>query len=241
MVALAPRSAFAFSMTAAVWLAGLAAAQPASAQDVLLHRQAPNRLGGSTSDTLYLRDSGAISSVLSADRFRLTQANVVYKLTAWGYFGRQIEDLDPLPPVTETMRVRFYADAGGVPGELRYEEEFLNPSRVFTGFFVSGGPVRKEYRYDVTLSAGFPVAANTDFWLEVAQIGDLSSRFQWESSTSTTDGFAQQFPIGNPWQYISGIGQLAYELRTPEPGSGALVLSVGMLMARRTRRRWRGR
>ncbi|MCK6457919.1 MAG: hypothetical protein L6Q92_15495, partial [Phycisphaerae bacterium] len=127
----------------------------ASAQDVLLHRQLPNRLGGALSDTqaLFSGPNGPVSGQLAADRFRLSQADVIRKLVVWSFFGGQTEQFDPPPPVTETMRVRFYADAGGLPGELRYEEEFLNPPRVFTGFFVSGGPVRKEYRYDVTLSA----------------------------------------------------------------------------------------
>ncbi|MCK6457565.1 MAG: hypothetical protein L6Q92_13680 [Phycisphaerae bacterium] len=236
MVALARQSAFALSMTAAVWLAGLAAAQPASAQDVLLHAQSPSRTGGRPSDTLFFNDFSLPDGALYADRFRLSQSANIYKLVAWGFFGRRFEDLDPPPPVTETMRVRFYADAGGVPGELRYEEEFLNPPRVFTGFFVALGPARKEYRYDVTLSAGFPVAANTDYWLEVAQIGDLSSRFQWEASNFGE--YAFQYPLGAAWQSISGNGQLAYELRTPEPSGVALFLMfAGLMRLRRVRSR----
>ncbi|MCK6457867.1 MAG: hypothetical protein L6Q92_15215, partial [Phycisphaerae bacterium] len=83
-----------------------------------------------------------------------------------------------------------------------------------------------------------PVAANTDFWLEVSQVGDPFSTFRWE--TSSGGELAVQAPMGNPWTLISP-GQLAYELWTPEPTTGALGVLAWMIVARRTRRRRRGR
>ncbi|MCK6457261.1 MAG: hypothetical protein L6Q92_12130 [Phycisphaerae bacterium] len=226
-------------MTAAVWLAGLAAAQPAFAQDVLLHRQAPNRLGGISGDTAFYDDFGVLRGSIVADRFRLSAANTTHRVVFWAFYGNIDEDLDPVPPTVETIRVRFYVNAGGLPGELRYEEEFLNPPRVYTGFQVFGLPTRKEYRYDVTLSAGFPVAANTDFWLEVSQVGDPFSTFRWEKSNGGE--FAVQYPIGIPWNLVTGAGQFSYELWTPEPTTGALGVLAWMIVARRARRRRRGR
>ncbi|MCK6457702.1 MAG: hypothetical protein L6Q92_14375 [Phycisphaerae bacterium] len=234
MVALARRSAFAFSMTAAVWLAGLVAAQPASAQDVLLHRQAPNRLNGVYADTYYLDDFGLPAASLVADRFLLAQSATAWRVVWHGFYGRSFEWLDPAPPSSETMRLQFYADAGGLPGELRYEEEFLNPPRVYTGFQVSGLPTRKEYRYDVTLSAGFPVAANTAYWLAISQVGEAIA-FRWE--TSSGGELAVRFPPDAPWEVFQGT-QLAYELRTPEQTSAMVVLFGATLMRlRRVRSR----
>ncbi|MCK6457703.1 MAG: hypothetical protein L6Q92_14380, partial [Phycisphaerae bacterium] len=75
--------------------------------------------------------------------------------------------------------------------------------------------------------------------LEVSQVGDPFSTFRWEKSNGGE--FAVQNPIGVPWILMTGFNQMAYELWTPEPATGALGVLAWMIVARRTRRRRRGR
>ncbi len=203
--------------------------------DLVLHRQAPSRGFGISSDTEYANDFGNPTSALTADRFSLAQpTSAACRIVFWSFYGTSFAPTDPDPPLTETIRVRLYSESAGLPGEVLDEASFADPPRVFTGFLVNEFPRRKEYKYQVDLPTCWNLTANTNYWIEVAQVGDLDSVFRWENASGGE--FANQFPIGAPWRISTLVASMAYEIRTPEPGSGALlVFGVGFLLKRRRR------
>jgi hypothetical protein len=214
-------------LTAMVLLAPLAAA------DTLLHRQPPGRTFGISSDTEYLDDFNRPTGALIADKFNLAPGvdTCVARVTAFAFFGGT-GVVDPGPPATETIRVRLLADVAGLPAEPPlYEAYFQDPARVWTGFLINIAGARKEYRYELPLPHCFEAVPGTDYWLEVAQMGDINSLFRWEHS-NTAGGFAVQFPLETPWRLSANPSQLAYELWTPEPCSGAL-LALGLALCLR--------
>lgn len=212
-------------------------AQAAATTDVLLHSQPPGRTFGISSDTLYLDDFGQASGALIADKFNLVAGGdtCIARISAFAFFGGT-GVVDPGPPPTETIRVRFLADAVGLPAEpALYEAQFQDPARVWTGFLINIAGARKEYRYELPLPQCFHVVPGTDYWLEVAQIGDINSLLRWEHS-NTAGGFAVQFPLETPWRLSANPSQLAYELWTPEPSTGALMALVCGYLLRRGKR-----
>jgi hypothetical protein len=215
------------------WLCAPAAGQV----PMLLHRQPPGRTFGYASDTQFRDDFGRILSALYADRFELAAGGEVCRVVAWAFFGGSYEPFDPPPPASETLRVRFYDEAAGLPGSELLSQTFDNPPRIFTGFTVSGDPRRREYRYEFHLSPCLAAAPGTAYWVEISQISDPDSIFRWEGS-NTPGQYAVQFPIGAPWQVVTGSGQIAYELWTPEPTS-LFLAGAGVLGAVLRRRRGR--
>lgn len=201
-------------------------AGPAQAQlGVLLHRQQPNRQFGFSSDTEFSDNFGNITSELMADRFILGQGAEWRWTVFHGFYGGQFIPSDPEPPPVESFLVRLYSEENGLPGQVLHEEQFSSADRQPTGAFVSSDPIRREYRYQVKFSTGVALLPNVPYWLAIAQINDPTSNFRWE--TATGGELAGQYPIGNPW-VVSTLGQLAYELRTPEPTS-ALLLALGVV------------
>ena len=202
--------------------------------DVSLHSQPPNRLFGISSDTEYIDDGGHLTGALIADRFSLAQQLPTCRVVFYAFFGGT-GVADPGPPSgSETVRVKFYADAAGLPGSVLQEESFSNPSRAWTGFFIGIQPSRKEYRYQVDLPQCFNATPGVNYWVEVSQLDDPSSLMRWENSNGGE--FAVQFPLDTPWRLSANPSQMAYDLRTPEPCSGALlVLSFACVVRRPAR------
>ncbi len=209
-------------------------ANAATQADVRLYRQAPGRTFGVESDTLELDDFGNPTSELLADKFSLLQPAHLGRVRFWGFYGSSFAQVLEPPPISETMRIRIYGDASGLPGGILFESFLVNPSRVATGISIPTGLGPPEYLYDVSLPNTFEIPANTNLWIEIAQLGDINSRFRWENS-NTAGEFAVQFPIGTPW-HLNSDGQLAYELWTPEPCSGGL-LALGLCYMLRCRKR----
>lgn len=207
---------------------------PMASADTLLHRQAPGRTFGVTSDTSFVDDNGNANSSLLADRFPGPQLPTC-RTAWWSFYGSSLAQQVEPPPVNETIRIRFYDDASGLPGSVLWEEQFANPTRQATGFSIATGPGPAEFKYQVDFVNCFTPAAGTAVWIEIAQLGALNSRFRWENS-NTPGEYAVQFPIGSPWHLTTGSGQMAYELRTPEPCSGALLgLGFAYCLLRRAR------
>ena len=199
-------------------------ARAATQADIPLHRQAPGRTFGYESDTLLLDDSGQPNGQLVADRFILSQSAQVCSVRWWGFYGGT-GVLDPGPPSSESFRIRFFDDVASLPGNLISESTFDDPSRTWTGQLINIAGARREYFYQATLPQCISANAGSTYWMEIAQLDDINSRFRWENS-NTLDGFAVQFPIGTPWRLSSNPSQLAYELWTPEPWSGVLLAIV---------------
>jgi hypothetical protein len=217
----------------------IAAVRPAMGQvPVLLHSQPPGRTFGYTSDTAYTDDFGQQRSALYADRFVLSNGGEACKIDAFAFFGTNYEPFDPPPPANETIGVKFFSDSSGQPGAELLSQTFVNPPRTLTGFRVDGDPLRKEYRYELNMNPCFPAAPGVAYWVSTFEILSPEARWRWEGS-NTPGEVAQQYPIGGHWIVATTIGQLAYELWTPEPSSIVLIGSVGIgaLMRRRPRRR----
>jgi hypothetical protein len=175
---------------------------------------------------------GQPTGQLIADRFALAQGGGTCKAVWWGFYGSSFDQVPEPAPQNESFLVRLYRESAGLPGDVLWERVFANPLRVATGRFINTGPGPPEYRYEVSWPDCFEAQPGVDYWVTVAQWNLLSSRFRWE--TATAGEFAAQFPLGTPWQFLVGGGQLAYELWTPEP---ATLMSVvfGMLVMIRTR------
>lgn len=222
-------------MRRSIWGISLIAASaltPLVRADTLLHRQAPGHSFGITSDTAYLDDFGILRGALVADHFSIGTDASVCRVNAYVFFGGELPMLDPPPPATESIRIRFYSDADGLPGDPLQETTLLNPAHPWTGKYIALGPLRKEYLYELLLPQCFPVQGGIPYWIEISEISDPNSRFRWENS-NTAGEFASQFPIGSPWRITTGSGQMAYELWTPEPCSGALLaLGVAAISGR---------
>lgn len=200
--------------------------------DILLHQQAPGRTFGYASDSLYLNDSGQPFSELIADKFSLSQSLPVCRLKWFGFYGGN-GILDPGPPQSESFRIQIRADAGGLPGTSLSDTIANDPIREWTGFLIGIQAARREYVYQTSLPQCFTPVAGHSYWVEISQLGDIGSLFRWEGS-NTSGEFAFQAPIGTGYRLIEGLGQLAYELRTPEPCSGALLgLGCAYLLRRR--------
>ncbi len=205
----------------------------------LIYRQQPNRNFGFVSDTLFRDDFGQVQGSLYADRFQVPAAASLGQLVWYGHYGTPDQGFDPEPPLIESFRIRIWSQVSSpfpiqqLPNEVLYETTSDDVHRELTGLLVFPG--RREYRYLLDLPFTFSIQPGAPYWLEVAQIGDVNSVFRWESSTGGERAF--QFPVGSAWQ-LSGGGQLAYELRVPEPGSIALM---GLAVALVSRARGRGR
>lgn len=205
----------------------------------LIYSQAPNGNFGLVSDTAYTNDFGQPDGALRADRFQLAFSNEVGQILWFGHYGTQNQDFDPDPPLTESFRIRFWSQVTTpfpiqqLPDEVLYESASEEVFRELTGSFVAG---RREYRYVLDLPSRFAVQGGTPYWLEIAQIGDLASAWRWE--TATGGEYASQYPIGSPWE-LHTIGQVAYQLRVPEPATGLLMALVGLVGAMRRSNRSR--
>ena len=180
-----------------LWLAGMAAtwmacalASPARADPkgpgelfrdpVLAFEHLPTRYGGLGSDTDFINMYGNPSWQQLADDVMLGTSALISQASFWGFYDQDN------PPATEMMRLRFYAPrpADGLPGDVLYEESFVNPTRTATGYRVSTGVGPYEYLYDVSLTTPFTLAANTTYWVEFLQMGDRSTHYRWEDGYS---------------------------------------------------------
>ncbi|MFO0972225.1 MAG: hypothetical protein U1A27_02135 [Phycisphaerae bacterium] len=192
---------------------------------LVLYQKLPDHNFGYSSDTTYLNDAGQGSAQIVADSFALASGGSVCGVNWWGFYGGTF-GLDPGPPAgDETMRVRFYENAAGLPGAVLAEHTFLNPTRVSTGAFVGGSEtLRREYRFQAALPSCFAAAAGVTYWFEAQQVGEINSRFRWETSSQGDNRFATRFPVDTDWRISNQPDDLSFRLLTPEPTGGLLML-----------------
>jgi hypothetical protein len=200
--------------------------------------QPPTRLGGHGSDTLYRDRYGNEVWSRIADNVLLAESAAIRRVTWWGFYGAYEQNHEP-PTGPETMRVRFYGarPGDGLPGDMLYEESFLNPSRTATGEIIQVGGLPDEYLYHVDLATSVELAAQTLYWLEIVQVGDLESHFRWETGFGAQDGVAYLTSSLPDWQFDYS-GSMGFQLSTvPEPSTLVpLLLGLTALRPRRGRK-----
>ncbi len=136
------------------------------------------------------------------------------------------------------MRIRFYhaRPSDGLPdeGSIVFEESFVNPSRTATGEVIGLGPHPPEYVYEVSLATPVLLEADTPYWMEIAQIGDLESHFRWEAGYGPLNGLAAVNSLILEWRYTGTTADSAYQLwAVPEPGTALMVAIAATLLGRR--------
>lgn len=217
------------------------ATRKAEGQILLVDHQ-PHPYGGPSSDTLFTTGFGQPYWQRLADDFVLGSPSEAIALTYWGFY-----DADN-PPPAEAMRIRILGARAGdmLPdeGNVLSETTVQNPSRAATGRFIGVGILPKEYRYEAILAAPVSFMANTKYWLEIVQLGDITTKFRWEDSVAEFTGHAFVNPAtGGDW-YSSlpgGDADLAFQLISPEPASLAmLAVGIPCLWRRRKSRGERG-
>ncbi|MFQ5502946.1 MAG: hypothetical protein ACE5EQ_11715 [Phycisphaerae bacterium] len=196
--------------------------------------------GGPAADTEFINPIGQQAWQRLADNILLSGNSALIRQVTWlGFYGGSGTPATP-PPVTETMRIRFYGARAvdGLPddGNILFEQSLLNPSRVATGRTVAVGGLPLEYLFEATLSTSVLLEADTQYWLEIVQIGDIDSLFRWEFAFVDESGQAfvnQNFP---DWQFFAP-GDLAFQLSTiPEPSTGLFVI-IGLVILHRRKRK----
>jgi len=197
--------------------------------------QPPNLGGGIGADTAFYEVIGFPEVwQLVADNVRVNESATVRQVTWWGFYGGNFDGSTDPPVGDEYMRVRFYAPRpnDGLPDNsaILYEETFLNATRVATGRVIFGGS--PEFRYEADLSTAFLLQANTLYWLEIAQLGDVDSHYRWEYGTGVIPGRANSNHIVPDW--IFNNGGFAFQLSSvPEPGSLCLFVTAGPFFLKR--------
>ncbi|QDV91555.1 PEP-CTERM motif protein [Phycisphaerae bacterium RAS2] len=196
--------------------------------------QLPTRINGAVSDTAFL-DFGSPAWQLAADDFMLNQAATISRCTFWGFYGSNFDKWEEMPPASQTIRLQILEPrpVDGMPGNVLYEESFVDPPRIETGLFISLGAHPREFRYDVDLTVPWSLAPGTQYWLGITQIGVEESRFRWEVALGNGSPYAFTNPFTD-WRR-SGSANLAFQLiAVPEPSSLALLgLGAMGLIARR--------
>ena len=204
---------------------------------LLLDRQ-PYPFGGPASDTSVI-EFGIPEWQLAADDFRRASAASVGRIVWWGYYGSNFGQGAHPPSGDEIIRIRVHSARPGdnLPGDILYEETLTNPQKTATGRMIVGFPY-PELRFQVDLATPLDIAPDTQYWLEVVQVGAPESFFVWENSvTPSTDGFAFYVYYEPDWRYTqaSDIG-LAFQLwDVPEPAS-LTMLGLGFFYLARRRK-----
>lgn len=213
-------------------MAVLASTGLARASIVVDHQ--PHPFGGLGADTEFVPDPSlpGVSWQRAADDFLLLEPTTIRQVNWWGFYN------EDNPPASETMRLRFLgARAGdGLPdeGNVLREQLVQNPSRTWTGHLVATGIAPREYFFATTLSAELQLQANTNYWLEIVQVGVVATRFRWEFSLAQRNGQATINP-SHDWRtsYPGVESDTAFQLIcVPEPSS-ALLLLLGVVAIRR--------
>ena len=200
----------------------------ASVSADIIVQQLPSQRGGPGADTLFRNQFDQVVWQQVADNIQIAAPATVRQVSWWGFYGGSDAPVTPPPPM-ETMRIRFYAARAGdgLPDDGNILLEEYHPDTVLsaTGDTVHVGGNPLEYRYQVDLNTPLSLAADTLYWLEIVQIGDIDSAFRWETGFGSINGLAYINSNGPYWR--SGVSSQALELSTvPEPSSALLFFVV---------------
>jgi hypothetical protein len=221
-------------------LTALLAAGPAAGQvvaprtgGVVVVDHPPTGAGGPASDTEFIDMFGFPNWSMIADDVLLTQDATIQRVRWWGFYH-----LDN-PPSPETIRLRFYdaRPGDGLPGQVQYEASFVNPSRVATGRHIAEN-YQREFLFEADLQPTFTLRANTPAWLEIVQIGDISTTYRWESGSGGNRRFAFESAAFPDWRLVPNATEQAYQLvAVPEPATVTFMFFSLTVVLRRGRRR----
>jgi hypothetical protein len=218
-------------------LASVLSLSPTAQGEIVVDHQ-PHNFGGFASDTEFLDEFGTPLWQRLADDFVLDADSTIRAIRYWGFYHQ--DD----PPSTETFRIRFYGarPGDGLPDDSNIisEQSFTDPLREWTGRIIFSGVGPREFVYDVELPIPVGLIQGVVYWVEIVQVGDISTRFRWEDSVANQDGFAVINPLVADWFLpANNPATTAYQLSTvPEPATGMLLLlsCAVMLRFRRGRR-----
>ena len=224
----------------AALVACVAAAPPLSAGEIdwpdprggVIVDHQPLQSGGPASDTEFLDMLGNPFWQQVADNVLIPGPALVRRVVWWGFYN-----LDN-PPVEETMRLRFYdaRPTDGLPGDVLFEESFLNPTRVATGRQILVDFTPDEFIYHVDLTIPFDLDASVPYWLEITQIGDVDTAFRREFAFTDQDSFARRNPFAPNWAFSALDADLAFQLLSiPEPSTLVLFVFASIVLLRRSR------
>lgn len=208
-----------------------ALSQAAHAGIIVDHQ--PFNTGGGASDMLFTTPFGQPIWQWHADDFVWATKERLTHVNYWGFYNADN------PPTVEAFRLRLYWPrvSDGLPGNIVHEETIQNPTRTATGRIVLTGIAPREFLFESTLATPVDLIENARYWLEVVQLGDISTHFRWETSVSGNSQYAYDNPLGAGWRMAHGQGDHAFQLISPEPTSAALfVVSSLLLIATRSRR-----
>ncbi|MEK6643113.1 MAG: hypothetical protein AABZ08_04335 [Planctomycetota bacterium] len=198
------------------------------AQADLLVDHPRHNVGGPDSDTDFIYGPVDPYWQVLADDFLINSSAQVDRVTWLGFYGGQFYGSVQPPVGDETMRIRFHAarPGDGLPGQVLYEQDFLNTSRTATGLLLSDTRVYPEYRFEADLATPFPIEPNVRYWIEIAQVGIQSSEFRWEYSVPPDGTSFASMNLDYPDWHRSQLGaNLAFQLwGVPEPHTAALFL-----------------
>jgi hypothetical protein len=218
----------------------LVAPRPAAGQILVDHP--PYNSGGPASDTLLIDEiTGATVFQQVADNFSLTADSVAGAASWHGFYGGFDQNHQP-PAGDETMRVRLYQSraSDGLPGNVLYEEAFLNATRTWTGRIVEGQFNEREYRFDANLSQPVPLQAGVRYWFEAVQVGNITSTFRLEYSLTDLNHYALLFTGVPDWISSNSTSDLSFRLyAVPEPMTLFMLMlgaSVSPIRSRSTHR-----
>ncbi|MBI5762990.1 MAG: hypothetical protein HZA51_05645 [Planctomycetes bacterium] len=206
-----------------------ALSQAAHAGIIVDHQPFPT--GGPGSDTQYVTTLGQTSWQWLADDFVWATNEQLTHVNYWGFYNADN------PPIHETFRLRLYLprSSDGLPGQVIHEEVILNPNRTATGREIQVGITPNEYFFEAPLVAPVTLNANDRYWLEVVQVGDITTHFRWETSVTENNGLAFLNRNVPDWAFTDTQGDLAFQLISPEPTS-LVLFGAACIMRTRSRR-----
>lgn len=199
----------------------------AQAQFIVGHQ--PTLAGGPSSDTAFLLQ-GVPFAALTANRVQIAAPATAHWVRWWGFYHQDN------PPAHEVMRIRILEPrpGDGLPGAVLLEELSAATIRTATGRRVSQAGEPREYLYKLELAQPFALAPGVPYWIEIAQIGDITTLFRWETGFGGDGIRAVSEPGLNDWRPVPG--DVAFELLVPEPTSVLMLAGVLGVMTRRRRR-----
>jgi len=207
--------------------------QPRGPGDGVILRHSPLNTGGPASDSDFIDPAGGPNAwqYLADDIFLPTSATV-RRIVWWGFYH-----LDN-PPQNEVFQIRFlYADAvTGLPSEstIVQAELHMDVTRATTGRNVATSIEPREFRFQVDLAAPLTLEADTNYWMEIAQIGAPQSHYRWLVATPSGNGYSFRHYLQPDWAHTIGPADLAFELQSiPEPSSIVYVMLLGFLIRSR--------